>query len=107
MQQSSLKTFSALLTAVAVALSLGCTSSPTHTAQIRDESPSGKGQAIVLGPTYGNGFATTVLGSGERMWIRQSELLHARVVCSSGSPVRCERIGMRSYCQCHGPRNDH
>jgi len=105
-RQLGLKTLIPPLTAVAVALLLGCTESPTHPVLIRDESASGAGQAILLGPGHAHGVETTVLGSGERMWIRHSQLSHARVVCSTGNPVQCERIGLRSYCQCFGPRND-
>ena len=106
MARSRLKAFSALTTAFSLALLLACTENPTNQILVRDESPSGAGKAIVL-PVQGRGFATTVLGPGERMWIRQSQLSHARFVCSTGNPLQCERIGMRAYCQCHGIRKGH
>jgi len=106
MVRSRLKVLSSLVAAFSIALLSACSDNSTNHMIIRDESPSGATRTIVL-PAQGSSFATTVLGPGERMWIRQSQLSHARVMCSTGDPLRCERIGMRSYCQCHGTREGH
>ena len=107
MGQRRLQALGAWLIAVSVAQLSACADNAMHPVLGRDESPSDAPGTVVVSPAQARAFDTTVLGPGERVWIRQSRLSHSRFVCSDDGLLLCDRIGLRSYCQCNGPRKHH
>ena len=91
-----------LATYCAAALLVACATEPPEPVSIGNAASLTAGESIPLRPTAGAGLETVVIGPGERIRIRESQTARTRFICSTGRPMECQRIGLRSYCQCSG-----
>ncbi len=48
---------------------------------------------------------SVLLGPGESVTIRHTRLHQPHYLCSTGRPLECQRIGLRSHCFCPGKRD--
>ncbi len=83
---------------------LGCTAEPTLSTQNTNElglvERESVREVLVL-PTSDS----VLLGPGESVTIRHTRLHQPHYLCSTGRPLECQRIGLRSHCFCPGKRD--